>query len=97
MGHAQRKALRGHRQRQRRKGLARVEVLAPETDGAMLREVAAVLRSGTEQADELRAKLREVLSPVGESLIDLLACDLADSVVDQALARPRDRGRKVAL
>ena len=74
-----------------------MEVLAPETDGAMLREVAAVLRRGTEQADELRAKLREVLSPGGGTLIDLLSCDLPDSVVDQALVRPRDRGRKVAL
>lgn len=74
-----------------------MEVLAPETDGAMIREVAAVLRSGTEQADELRAKLREALAPEGGSLIDLLACDLPDSVVDEALARPRDRGRKVSL
>ena len=74
-----------------------MEVLAPETDGAMIREVAAVLRSGTEQADELRAKLREALAPEEGSLIDLLSCELPDSIVDEALARRADRGRKVTL
>jgi hypothetical protein len=98
MRQAQRKAMRGHRQRRRRKGFARVEVLAPETDAATLREVAAVLRSGTEQADELRAKIREALAPRESSLIDLLACELPDSIVDKALARRDDRrGRKVTL
>jgi len=74
-----------------------VEVLAPETDGAMLRKVAAVLRSGTEQADELRAKLRDALAPEEGSLIDLLSCKLSDFIVDEALARRADRGRKVTL
>jgi hypothetical protein len=97
MGQAQRKAVRGHRRRQRGKGLARVEVQTPDTDVAMIREVAAVLRSGTQQADELRAKLREALVPREGNLIDLLACELPDSLIDEALARRDDRGRKVTL
>ena len=96
MTKTQRKALKKHRGQQKDKGLVRVEVQTPATDVALIREVAATLRSGSRRAAEVRSMLRRSLRPP-KSLIELLAMDLPDDVVDAALARPADRGRKVDL
>jgi hypothetical protein len=87
------KKLRAH---QKQQGLVRVEVVARAGDAALLREVASELRSGQRRATEVRALLRRSLRPTG-SLLELLAMDLPDEVVDRALARPKDRGREVEL
>ena len=89
-------AVRSHRRHQKAKGLVRVEVQAPATDAGLIREVAAELRSGSRRAAEVRSLLRRSLRPE-KSLVELLALDLPDDVVDRALARPKDRGRDVEL
>jgi hypothetical protein len=90
--------LKAHRRQQKAKGLVRVEVQAPASDAALLREVAAELRSGTRRAAEVRSLLRRSLRP-GKSFRELLALDLsiADDVFDEAMARPHDLGREIDL
>jgi hypothetical protein len=94
---SQKRALQGHRRRQKERALARVEVQAPITDAPLLREVAATLRGEIRRASEVRARIRAALRPRGESLLDRLKCDLPDAVVDDVLSRPDDRGRAVEL
>ena len=95
---AQRKAIRTHRDRQRRQGVTRVEVQAPVGDAPLIRELAAALRGERARAGRVRAQLREALRPPSKrNFLDLLACDLPDELVDEALERPRDLGRDVRL
>ena len=45
-----------------------------------------------------RVRMREALQPAsGRTLLDRLACDLPEEVVDEALARLCDLGRAVPL
>ena len=85
-----------HRRHQKAKGLVRVEVQAPAADTALIREVAAALRTGARRAAQVRSLLRRSLRPQ-KSLLELLALDLPDDVMDEALARPKVRGRDVEL
>lgn len=93
-----RSAVNTHRRQQKAKGLVRVEVQAPASDAALIREVAAELRSGTRRAAEVRSLLRRSLRP-RKSLRELLAlgATLPDADFDAVLDRQRDLGREVAL
>ena len=98
MNSAQRKAVHLHRDRQKQRGVVRVEVQAPASDAALLRELAAALRSDGTRARKVRARVREALQPPKkQSIRELLACDLPDEVVEEALERPLDFGRDVDL
>lgn len=98
MAEAQRRATRAHRERAEKRGLVRVEVRVDAVDGPLLREVAGRLRDDAPAAGRLREDLRRLLAGSAEpTLLDALACDLPDELVDEALARPRDVGRKVEL
>jgi hypothetical protein len=94
---AQRKALTAHRRRRRDRGMVRVEVEASETDAPLLREAAAALRGEPGRAREVRALLRAALRPTAPGLLELLACDLPDDAMDEALARPREWPRESSL
>jgi hypothetical protein len=98
MKNAQKRALTAHRRHQKAKGIVRVEVQAAAGDAALIREVAAELRSGTRRAAEVRSLLRRSLRPK-KSLRELLIMDIdiPDDVIDEAFARPRDLGRKIDL
>ncbi len=98
MKRSARNSLKVHRRQQKARGLVRVEVQAPASDAALLREVAAELRSGTRRAAEVRSLLRRSLRP-GKSLRELLAMDfpIPDQVFDEAMARSDDLGREVEL
>jgi hypothetical protein len=94
----QSKAVRNHRSRQRRRGIVRIEVQVPEGDAPLLREIGAALRSDPARARETRAALQRALRPrPGQGLLELLACELPDEVVEEALERPRDLGRDPRL
>ena len=98
MSTAQKRATHAHRQRAERRGLVRVEVTVEAADRALVREVAGCLRDDAETASRLRDALRRLLSGGEErTLLDELACELPDEVVDEALARPQDAGRPVEL
>ena len=56
---ARTKAVKAHRKRLRTRGMKRVEVTVPSKDADLVREVAAVLRSNSGQAQCLRTSLRQ--------------------------------------
>jgi hypothetical protein len=87
--------LRRHRERMAKRGLKRIEVLAPEADAATLKAVAAALRKGGPQADALRQVVASEASegrPPARSLLDLPECALSpelETVFEEALRRDR--------
>ncbi len=94
---AQKKAIASHRQRLKQRGLLRLEVVAPETDVSLIREVARALRDEPTRSAKVRARLREAIGPERKpNLLELLA-DTADVDLDEYLTRSRDLGRDTAL
>jgi hypothetical protein len=97
MSSARNKAVARHRERLRRNGLVRVEVVVPEPDAAMIREIATGLRDDPARRDEVRERLRAAIALEPEqSVVDLLAVD-PDVDVDEYLVRIRGHGRDVEL
>ncbi|MCC6468431.1 MAG: hypothetical protein IT563_08930 [Alphaproteobacteria bacterium] len=92
-----RRILANHRRRQKRRGLARVEVQVPKKDAALLRAVARQLRS--DDASDLRAQLAAATASAAAvgSILDLLACDLPDEAFEPMLQRDRRLSRPVDL
>ena len=89
-----RKAVIAHRTRRKDRGIVRLEVRAPASDAGLVRALVAALHGDEQRARELRAVLRSALRPEGDaSLLDLLACDIGDELIAEALARPLDDGR----
>lgn len=94
---AQAKALKSHRRRLRARGVKRVEVLVRTKDVALVRRLAAGLRSGAVEAQRLRDAVAAAVA--GES-----AAPLAELLYDPAIAGPEfdeifrqiDRSRKDA-
>ena len=94
---AQKKAIASHRQRLKQRGLVRIEVVAPETDVDLMREMARALRDEPTRSAKVRARLREAIGPERKpDLLELLA-DTADVDLDEYLTRSRDLGRDTAL
>ena len=70
---AQTKALTSHRKRLRARGVKRVEVLVRAKDVALVRQLAAGLRSDDASAERLRDALRGVVAgSQGKTLGDML-------------------------
>jgi hypothetical protein len=92
-------AVLAHRRRQAERGVVRLELQASAADDVgQLRALTAALRAGGPNAERLRSIVRNALEPPpAESLLELLACDLDDALVDEVLARPSDVGRNVDL
>lgn len=92
-----RSALAAHRRRQKRRGLARVEVQVPRQDAELVRAVARELRDADGAA--LRAQLAALAQPPksGQSILTMLACDLPDEAFDPMLERDRRTPRPVDL
>lgn len=65
---AQRDAVNRHRERQSKKGLARMELSVPKQDRELLKSVASQLRKGGFDADRMRMLLKSAVK--GEDLID---------------------------
>jgi hypothetical protein len=88
------KAVAEHRQRLKRRGLARIELRAPKEDAALLRDIAGALADPA-RAVQTRRLLREHFSPyAGMGLKELLAAAPLEGV---DLERNRDTGREVDL
>ncbi len=90
MGKSRKKAVRDHRRRPRKQGFKRVEVEATESDAALIRRLAKVLRCGGEIADEARQRLTKMVAAKGLGLKDLLASAPMDGI---CITRSRDPGR----
>ena len=65
---AQRDAVNRHRERQSKKGLARMELSVPTQDRDLLKSIASELRKGGFNADRMRMLLKSALK--GEDVID---------------------------
>ncbi len=98
MSAAQRKAVTHYRERLKRRGLVRLELLAPESDVTLIQKIVAALRGKPDEAARVRRRIGDVVGRERKpDLLQLLADD--DSVVDfdEFLARDHDRGRDVDL
>ena len=94
---AQKKAVASHRERLKRRGLVRLEVVAPEADAGLIREVARALRDDPARSAKVRARLRDTIGPERKpNLLEALA-DTSDVDVDEYLIRNRDFGRDIDL
>lgn len=96
MGASQRKAVLRHRARLKERGQVRVEVHASDTDAALIRALARVLRRESARAHQIRRALRDLLHPQRElGRKALLASAPLEGI---PLSRARDDyGRKVEL
>lgn len=96
---AQQRAIESHRKRLADRGLARFEVIGPDTDRELIRSVARRLAEGGVDAERLRAAVHQTLSGTpakkGGILEALRASPLVGTELD--LTRPREEGRKVDL
>jgi hypothetical protein len=86
MTHAQRQATRRYRDRRRKRGLKRVEVLVPADAVATIRTAAAILRDESGQATHLRRHLGSLAKPAeAQSAIDAFAMTELPSAKGQKL------------
>jgi hypothetical protein len=92
MPNAQQRALTAHRRRRRDRGIVRVEVQVPAVDAAVLRDVAAILRSKSDAAQAVRNQLRAVVAkPRAETVFDIFGSDLSDAYFEGVFDQPRQR------
>lgn len=96
---SQRRAIDNYRKRLAKKGMARFEVVARESDRELIRSVARHLSEGGADAERLRSAVERTISGEpprkGGILKALLASPLVGADLD--LTRPREEGRKVDL
>jgi len=91
----QNKAVTNYRNRQKEKGIARVEVSVPDTDCELIRQTAANLRAGGEIAEQTRAAIRSVINPyAGMNFKQLLE---AAPIEDLDLERSKETARDIDL
>ncbi len=92
---AQKKAVHDHRKRLREQGLVRLELQAFESDKALIRKVASLLRGDPARAAEVRMRLRQVIGEEPKPGLKALLASAPLEGVD--LTRDRDLGRDVEL
>jgi hypothetical protein len=89
------KALTAHRDRLKKRGLARVEVQVPEADADLIRRAARSLRGEVQAAARLRIQLLSLLGAMATPGLKALLA--AAPLEDIDLARTQDQGRIVEL
>src|SRR5215831_14470131 len=96
---AQKKAVKTYRARLTRRGLARFEVMAPDTDRELIRALARRLAEEGPQAEEARVAVKRVVAGERPAPAGILAALRRSPLVgaDLDLSRPREEGRKVEL
>jgi len=96
---AQRRATRTHRRRAAARGFMRIEVQAAKRDANLIRALAAALREGSKEAERVRARLANVLSPhEPKTAFDVFGSDLPDEVFAGIFESPRhERWRDIKL
>jgi hypothetical protein len=96
---AQKRAIQKYRSQLSRRGLARFEVLAPESDRELIRALARQLTESGPKAQEARAAVKKVVSGgpprKGGIVAALRRSPLVGAELD--ISRPREYGRKIIL
>ncbi|RJF86652.1 hypothetical protein D3874_06150 [Oleomonas cavernae] len=95
----QKRALKTYRDRLQDRGMARFEVMALETDRALIRSLAKRLAEGDGQAAQIRAVVTQTLSSEPPKKGGILAALRRSPLVgaDLEIERPVTTGRKVDL
>ena len=94
MSTTQRQAVANYRRRLRRKGLARLEIQAPESDAQLLRKLALTLRGDPVRAAKVRQEIGRLVDEARPGLKEILASAPLEGI---DLSRPTDLGRDVDL
>ena len=95
---AQKKAVARHRERLKRRGFVRLEVLARRADAALIRGVAKALREQPDRVGGIEARLQDAIGLERKpNLLELLAADEHDVDLEEFLVRTRDLGRDIDL
>lgn len=96
---AQNKALKTYRQKIEQRGLVRFEVMTPESDRNILREVAISLTKGGTNADKIRGSLKDALSDQSETKGSIYLALRRSPLVgsELKLKRSRSEGRKIKI
>ena len=96
---AQRRANKSYRSRLGRRGIARFEVMAPDSDRELIRALARTLTEGGPDAGQARTAIRQALShrqtDTGGILAALRRSPMVGADID--LGRARETGRKIDL
>jgi hypothetical protein len=96
---SQKRAIANYRSRLSKRGLARFEVLARESDRDLIRSLARRLAEDNPEASRLRAAVSKTLTGERPDKGGILAALRRSPLVgaDLDLARPREEGRDVDL
>jgi hypothetical protein len=96
---SQKRALRNYRQRLRRRGMARFEVIGLNADRDMIRSLAKRLAENDRQACRIRAALNRTISEQSPKKGGILKALRRSPLVgvDLDVPRSRESGRKVEL
>jgi hypothetical protein len=96
MNQSQKVAVRRYRDRQKRKGIVRMEISVPEGDKPLIREIAANLRAGGELAKQTRSALCSLMNPwAGMNLKELI--ENAPPLDELDLERSKETARDIDL
>ena len=95
----QKRASRNYRSRLSRRGIARFEVMASDSDRELIRALACTLAKGGPDAEQARTAVRQALSHeqmgIGGILRALRRSPMVGADID--LGRARETGRKIDL
>lgn len=96
---SQKRAIQNYRERLDKRGLARFEVLAPDGDRELFRELASRLSKNDGKASEIRTSIKKTIAGKSSSKGGILAALRRSPMVgaDLNLKRERTSGRKVSL
>lgn len=94
MSTSQDKAVREHRRRLKERGLRRVEIHAAESDAALIRQLARILREDNTSAELVRSRLNDLVAERPAGLKALLAAAPLEGI---RITRARGSGRTVEL
>lgn len=96
---AQKRAINNYRNRLRKRGVARFEVLGLDADRDLIRSLAKRLAQNDAEANQIRSQVRQTVSDLPQKKGGILAALRRSPLVGLELEidRPFDVGRKVDL
>jgi hypothetical protein len=96
---AQKRAINNYRNRLRKRGVARFEVLGLDADRDLIRSLAKRLAQNDAEANQIRSQVRRTVSDLPQKKGGILAALRRSPLVGLELEidRPFDAGRKVDL
>jgi len=96
---SQTRAIKNYRSRLNKQGIARFEVLAPDSDRDLIRSLAKCLTQNDPEASRIRSEVRRTIAGTPSKVGGILAALRRSPLVgtDLEITRSREPGRKVDL